>query len=425
MRTVLTALLLLVLPVFAAAQDAGGPLLRAELEKTEAVPGQPITLRITLLVPTWMPQPPEFPSFEVPNVMVRLPERASGPVSERIDGETWSGVSRAYRIYPMTVGDFRIPAQTLTITYADPETREPIVTELQTDPIAFAGVAPEGAGDLDPFIAATKLSLEQKIDGDPADLEPGGSFQQTVTARISGTAPIVLPPLIPPLTESVVAVYPKEPVVTETDDRGVLSGARVESATYVAQAGGRASIPPVRLRWFNLETGEIETAETDGFDIVSRGPPPATPRDLVDWRALLPWLIVSLAAAVLIAMAIRRVWPAVAGWRRQRRADWLASEPCAYRKAEEALKSKNFAAAMQAVEIWASHPAVDTGGRDPGLADALAGLGGAYYGSEKRTPSPERWSDALNALRAARRSRLAASTRAGAALPPLNPRTSG
>ena len=77
----LLALAMLWLPLAAAAQQLA-PLLRQEMDATATVPGQAVQMRITLLVPTWMPEAPVFPGFEAPNVMTRLPEGAAGPTSE-------------------------------------------------------------------------------------------------------------------------------------------------------------------------------------------------------------------------------------------------------------------------------------------------------------------------------------------------------
>ena len=48
------------------AQD--GPILRTEFEETQAIPGQSLSLRLTVLVPIYMPAAPVWPAMEVPNV---------------------------------------------------------------------------------------------------------------------------------------------------------------------------------------------------------------------------------------------------------------------------------------------------------------------------------------------------------------------
>jgi len=408
-------------PVVAAAQDLAEPRVSMELEKNSAIPGQPIVLRLTLLVPTWLPEPPVFPSFEVPNVMVRLPARASGPISERVGSETWSGVTRAYRLYPMTVGQFRIPPQPVRITFADPKTRNPITMEQLTDEVVFEGRAPEAARDLDPFIAATALSLEQTIEGEPQNLEPGGAFTRGVTVHLEGTSPIFLPPLIPPIAAEGLSVYPKEPVVTDIDEGGTMSGDRLESVTYIAEAGGRHVAPPIRLSWFNLQTNEVETAALNGFDIVARGPAPSPPP--IDWRAFAPWIVGGVLTAVLAGAAVAFAWPRVAAWHRRRREAYLASPDFAFGRAKVALRARDFNDTVRAIELWSSRLRPAFGETEPRLTNALVGLGAAYYGPDRGPPPEKLWSEARAALEAVRRERGAAANRAGAghALPPLNP----
>ncbi len=418
-RVLLIWLLGLAAPALTAAQEAPRPILRTQLEKVSAVPGQPIILRVTVLAPTWLPKPPVFPSFETLNVIVRLPPHASSPTSERIGGETWSGVTRAYRLYPMTVGHFRIPPQTVTVTFADPDTRAPVTVALHTDEVVFSGVAPEGAEGLDPFIAAKALTLEQNIEGEPGNLEPGGTITRTVTVRVKGTSPIFLPPLIPPLAAEGVSAYPKEPVVTETEVRGGISGARVESVTYVAEAGGRHTVPPIRLRWFNLREKRVETAMADGFEIAVRGPPPAPPSSF-DWRATAPWAALGTLLVALAVVAVVRLRPGISRWRRGRREAYLASEAFAFSHAMAALRTRDFGEAMRTVELWSSRLPPGASVQHARLSDALARLGAAFYGRDRRPPLESQWSDAIAVLRATRRERLAASA-TGRALPPLNP----
>ena len=136
-RLLLILLLSLALP--AAAQDtAAAPRLTVDFPETEAVPGQPLSLRLTVLVPTFMPEPPVWPSLETPNLLVRLPSRSTGPVSERIDGETWSGVSRHYRISPMVPGPMTLPPQEVVVTWQDLEASDVRQTTLTTEAVSLA-----------------------------------------------------------------------------------------------------------------------------------------------------------------------------------------------------------------------------------------------------------------------------------------------
>lgn len=399
------------------------PVLRLEVDPESVVPGQPVTARLTLLVPTFLPEPPQFPTFETPNVITRLPERASGPVSERIDGETWAGITRAYRLTPMIPGPVTIPPQPVTVTYADPDGGAPIRVTLRTPEFSFEGTIPEAAAGLDPFIAAISLTLIQQIDGDPAALAPGDALVRTVTATIDGVSPLFLPPLIPDIAD--LPSYPDAPAVTETDDRGTPAGTRIESVTYVPATAGTQTAPPITLDWFNLDTGNVETATAPGFDITTTGGPVADAARAVDWRATLPSLAALFLAAALLTWLARRFAPALATRREARHTARRASESHAYAEVRTAAAARDAPGLFTALTVWAARlpaaPASDSA--ETTLAAALAALGRARYGNPPGDPPPEAWERLAPALDAARTARLAGAETASdtSGLPALNP----
>lgn len=421
-RVLLLCSLFLTVAATTHAEPVALPKLITNLEKSVVVPGQIISLDVTILVPTWMPAPPTFPALELQDVSIRLDSGSSGPAMQRIGADTWSGVTRSYQISPLVVGGFRIPPQTVTVTYADPETRTPIVAELEMNEVVFEGVAPAGAEDLDPFMAASTLTLDEQIDGDPQSLEPGSAFTRTVTARLTGASPIFLPPLIPLIEGEGLAAYPKEPVINESSNRGITTGERRESVTYVAEAGGRLDTSPIRLRWWNLRTEEIEVAELPALEIISRGPPPRASSPF-DPRGFASWLVVSVLGIVVLGMAARWQWPRFVEYRRRRLDERLESETFAFERVFEALRSHRFGDALRAVEVWATRLPLESEPDRERLFAPLEPLSALLYGCDGRAPSKAQWSTALDALREARRHCLSKSRikQRRRVLPPLNP----
>lgn len=411
------------LPVLVLAQDGKPtPLVQADFEATSAVPGQPVVVRLKVLVPTWMPKPPIMPTYDLPNLMVRDDGRAATSISERIDGETWSGISRKYLLYPLIAGRIDIPAQTVVIYYADPGTREPIEFRATVEAASLTGEVPEGAAGLDPFIAATGLEIEQAFEGDPANLDPGDALVRRITVRIKGASPMLLPQLADPKSEPGLSVYADEPVLDEAQERGVLSGSRIERITLVPETGGRFARPAVTLRWFNLDSGQVETAEVEGFEMTVRGPPPAAKTDS-DWRqSVTGWAPVILGVAALL-FASWRLWPRIARWRRARRVAYRASEDYAYRRAVQQLEARQLDGAFRAITRWWQLASAGSRELPEPLAAALASIGAGRYGRpDARTPDPDPWSGARRALDGARKEILrSADDRRHDPLPPINP----
>jgi hypothetical protein len=392
------------------------PTLSVEFEETEAVPGQPLSLRLTVLVPTYMPKPPVWPSLEAPNVLVRLPERSTNPTSARVGGATWSGVSRHYRITPMVPGPVALPPQEVVVTYADPDTNAPVEARLLTEAIAFAGVVPEGAEDLDPFLAAAGLTLQQTVDGEPGAMKPGDSVTRTVTARVEGTPSMFIPGLLPPADISGVAAYPAEPVTADTEERGTVTGTRTESVTYVAEGGGRGEVPPISLGWYDLAAGSVRTAMADGFAIAVDGPPVATGAER-DWRAVAAGAVGLAVVLSLLALAAVRLAPAVRRRAGTWRASRVASEAYAWRRLRVVIGRRDIGSLHAALDLWAERiPGTDPRRRDD-IEAALVGIGAARYGAGA-TEDPS-WAALARAVADARHDARRRPVRS--ALPPLNP----
>lgn len=428
MIRILALFLVLIMGLPANARQDLKPILRTEFEVNQAVPGQPLILRVTILVPTWMPKPPVYPGFEVVNAITRLPSRASSPTSLPIDGETWSGIVRSYRIYPMMAGRFEIPAQTIQVTYADPVTRDPVVENLQTDAVVFEGVVPEGGKGLSPFIAATELSLIQSIEGTPENMKPGDAVVRTIAATVKGVSPIFLPPFLSDDGETGLSVYPKEPVVVESENRGILSGSRVESVTYVAASGGRFELPPINLDWFDLGANQVENITVEGLDILVRGDPAPAVEEPFDWQKASIMAAVTLAGLTVLWLLAQRFGPNIRTSLTRLQGRRRASEANAYKLAEAAFEARDLNLATITSSSWLQQVVLEGVAIDrAGLSASLSSIGRLSYGDSGNLTDAAtaklQWRRALQTLRGLRKTYLEQKKQKadGRVLPPLNP----
>ena len=135
-------------------------------------------LRITLLVPTWFTSAPDYPSFEVAGLIVRRPPNSSYNARETIDGVAYSGIVRDYQIYPQRAATYLLDNLVVNLEYAHPDSRKPVEVALKLRPIRFEGTIPAPASRLGPFLATSRLVLEQNIEGALDELEVGDAVNQ-------------------------------------------------------------------------------------------------------------------------------------------------------------------------------------------------------------------------------------------------------
>ena len=90
----------------------------------------------------------------------------------------------------------------------------------------------------------------------------------------------------------------------------------------MAEGAGEGEAPGISIRWYNLETGEIETSSVPGFSfsIIAPPPEPAPP----DYRKIARKVLLVVAVALILFSVARRYWPfaraVLSRWQTKRRA---------------------------------------------------------------------------------------------------------
>jgi hypothetical protein len=203
-----------------------------------------------------------------------------------------------------------------------------------------------------------------------------------------------------------VRVYVDPPQSDDRQDRGTVTGRRIDKATYVFEAGGRFTLAGLAQPWWNLEARRLETPTLPAVTVEAAAPP--VPPNL--WLFLAPML-----ALLLVLAGERRIEPVVQRWYDDRHARWLASEAKAYRDLSAACRDGELRGIYRAFVQWRR--------RAPRSAaiDALAeGLEEALFAGTAWSPARSR--SLLHDVADLRRT---AHPSEAAALPPLNPLSAG
>jgi hypothetical protein len=365
------------------------PLVRVELSPESVNVGESIRLRVTVLGPSWFPSPPRYPSFEITNAVVRRPANSSFPFSERINGDTWSGIVRDYEVIPLIGGNFELDDLVMQVTYAEPGTIEPVVVNVAVPPIRFRAVVPAGAENLQPYIAGTAFELRRELDRDTTNLKVGDALVVTYTAELTGLPSMFIPEYLSRPDMPGVSVYAGESKFS--DDA---TASRLETLTFVFEAGGEFEIPGVALDWWNTQTASVETAKLPAVMVSVVGPPVTTASTAEQQRDVHP---LRLAAILLLAIAaawvLRRIVTASKVRRANRRRQVLASEEYAFGQLQRALASGDTRASYKHLLEWLER----LDGRqsletfiaefgDASLRSGIAELRAALYSKVERPP---------------------------------------
>jgi hypothetical protein len=317
------AMCLLLATGYARADTSPQLLARAHLEPAgPVVAGTQVKLVVDLLTTTWFTEAPAWPLFTVPDAIVSLPDEQAVNLHEVIDGVSWFGVSRAYRIAPQTARTFDIPPVTIDV-FPGGMTGTPGASKLMTPPLKLVATVPAGAEGMRVFFPTPKLTATQTIQPSSSRVKVGDAITRTITQRAEGTESM----LIPPVDFAPVAglkPYPK-PQATKNimqDRVGLVAGERTDTMTYVVDRSGRYTLAPVTIEWWNTTAQKKETIVLPAVSFsavaVKEKPLFDIPVDAIEKGAAHRIVVIDRTQVAIAALVLAAVLALVWAWPRLR-----------------------------------------------------------------------------------------------------------
>jgi hypothetical protein len=396
----LLGLLSLLLALPALAQQA--VVVRTSVKPEQgAVIGQRIALYVDVLFAGEMPRPPRVAIPELPGGQILRFETQATTINDRLDGEPYVGQRFEFALYARRGGKLSVPAPRVSLLDRAGNETGTALGQAVTVEIAV----PPGANAGQPLIATTGATMTEQWSPAPkGSFKAGDALVRTVTREAEDMPAMAMPDLAFAAPEGV-RVYLDPPQSEDRQDRGVVTGRRIDKATYVFETGGRFTLAGLVQPWWDLQARRLETAKLPAVTLEVAAPP--VPPD--------PWLfIVPLLALLLVLAGERRIEPLVRRRYEARQARWLASEPKAFDDLRRACRDGDPKAVYRAFTAWRQRVDRASGLSSFGEEIESAVLGLDSWSAERSRDLGIRlvaWRQGLHRRRAA----------AAGALPLLNP----
>jgi BatD DUF11 like domain len=254
--------------------SAQTPVIRAKFAPAKGIiVGQPVHLIVEVLVPNFFTDSPDFPTFELENAIVVLPQETPQNFNEQINGQSYAGIRQTYFLYPQQPGDFRLPPAQFGMIYASapPKTT---VAHLTLPPLTFHAEIPAAASDLSYFLPTTSLTMQQKWSSPLTKLRVGDTIERTITVTTTRMQGMLIPPLPLEAPEGI-RIYSDEPKVQDqkTDRGEFIFGRRTEKAKYLIQKEGDYTLPAIELKWWNLTSNRLVTTTIPATHFIAAANP--------------------------------------------------------------------------------------------------------------------------------------------------------
>lgn len=419
-----------------AADSAAGVLIRAVVKPQEnIVVGQRVILRVDVLAPDGWAQIKQVGDFSIEGAQAIRYESQGTRLNETIQGRSYSGQRYELSLFPRRNGTMTVPSIPVEVEVSrwggknakqSKQTSTPAVTfEVQTPP---------GAENIDGLISTSDLTATQRWEPRQEIYKVGDAIKRTIELSGRDVSGMAFAPLRFE-SNQMVSLYPAEPIVDDSFNRGTLNGKRVESVTYVFTAEGMAELPEIIIPWWDIEKKKLQRAvlEARRLEIVpaptAAGGGNGTGVSREQFGALPGWLlIILLTLAILLIPTVffrRQIYSRWQQWQQARR----ERESFFFRQFVKSARSNDPKAAFNSLMRWLDR--IHTG---PGAARLDVFLN--QYGNKSSSAEAGRLEQALSegrcdwtgkpltkAMRAARQhwQKARQTGEAIMSLPPLNP----
>src|SRR6202000_3256382 len=116
--------------------------------------------------------------------------------------------TETYTIYTQQPGEFRLPAATVTVKYANAPP-DSIAAHVPLPSMSFHADVPAAAQGLDYFLPSTQLTMTQKWSTPLTHVRAGDTLTRTITVTCTRMQAMLIPPL-PMSAPDGMRVYPNE-----------------------------------------------------------------------------------------------------------------------------------------------------------------------------------------------------------------------
>ena len=255
-------LFLLMIANYALFAQVQKPKLYVSISPKTVIVGQAVSVKVSVVVPTWLMGAPVFPHLEIPGAIAILPEERAENITQTIDGETWSGISRTYLIYPQEEKEYKLPNANVEMIYSLGGIEKSPKTNVPLPQYEFRAIIPDEAKNMDSFLATTQFKIRQKFDRKLSNLKMGDSFSRTITVEVKNTMAMFIPPIEFDSLDGITIYHEPAEVKNKSENRaGFTGGYRVDKVSYFIQKPGDYELPEIEIKWWDLSKNRISISK--------------------------------------------------------------------------------------------------------------------------------------------------------------------
>jgi hypothetical protein len=295
-------------------------MIRTSVAPDEVWVGQKAVMHVDVLARNGWAQIKKSGDIKIDGAYMLRVETQGTRLSENIDGDSYTGQRYELLIFPQIAGKISVPPFPVDVEVkawgVHPENK---VSQLSTPGVELNVKTPTGGESMRGLISTTELTVEQKWDSDTEPTKIGDAIKRIIIFKARDVSGMAFAPLEFQNMEGV-GVYPGEPDVSDTTDRGTLSGERIEKVTYVFEQPGEFLVLEIVFFWWDIEKTELKRIELPGKRFEIAGAPAIEEiqqkKSVQVWPVILCVITLALVITLILTGKLRSLLDL---WKKSRR----------------------------------------------------------------------------------------------------------
>ena len=337
-------------------------LIRAAVTPGEnIVVGQRVILQVDVLASDGWAQVKGVRDFSVEGARVIRYESQGTRLNETIQSRTYTGQRYQLSLFPWHQGTIAIPSIPVEVEisrWGSKTTKES--KRVLTPKVTFQVKVPPGAEGVSGLISTPGLTATQRWDPKSQTFKVGEAIKRTIELSGQDISGMAFSPLNFKSTE-IISVYPAEPRVDDSFNRGMLTGRRIETVTYVFVGEGPVELPEIVIPWWDIDQKNMQQAVLPSLKLEITPSPVVEGGDIGSQtaeeriRSTPRWLtsvvIALMIFLILVSIYRKRIHSLWKQWRQTQR----AKENFYFRQFAKAARSNDLKSAYNLLMRWLDH----------------------------------------------------------------------
>lgn len=245
------------------------------ISKTEnIIAKEQITLSIDVATDRWFAKGITIDSFTMVEAIVLPLTGQTINGTKKVNYKTWVTQTREIILYPNQAGIYEIPA--IAVKMAINTEQGPVSGIAYTKVAELDVIVPAKLKGISDYVVSNNVTVKVEYEGevesatteeDEQQAEPiykiGSAITQTISFSAENVPAMMFPQIEQPEINGI-SIYHKPGQINDTNNRGMITGKRSDSFSFIFEQAGTYHLPERNFFWFNTASQQLEEITIPG-----------------------------------------------------------------------------------------------------------------------------------------------------------------